>query len=279
MTETLPLPDSLAFIGGGNMARSLIGGLVGRGVEPRSIRVAEPMAELRQALVADFGVQAFERGQDAVAGASLWLLAVKPQVMRAACEPLAALAQAQRPLLVSIAAGIPVARLQAWLGAPLPVVRCMPNTPAQQGAGVTWQFAGAEVDADGRRRAQALLACAGATVWVADEPLIDAVTAVSGSGPAYVFLLAEAMEAAAVAEGLPPADARTLVVHTLLGAGRMLAESGQAPADLRRRVTSPGGTTQAALETFQAGGFEALVARAVHAARQRGAALAVAGDA
>ena len=181
--------------------------------------------------------------------------------------------------MVSIAAGIPVARLQQWLGGSLPVVRCMPNTPALLGAGVTGLYAGEGVDASQRSRADELLSSAGATVWIDAEPLIDAVTAVSGSGPAYVFLLAEALEAAAVAEGLPAADARTLVVQTLLGAGRMLAEAGEAPAELRRRVTSPGGTTQAAIEAFQSGGFEALVARAVHAARERGAALAAAGDA
>jgi pyrroline-5-carboxylate reductase len=270
--------DGLAFVGGGNMARSLIGGLARRGADTHLIRVAEPVPQLRQALAAEFGVQVFEHGEEAVAGADLWLLAVKPQMMRQACAPLAELARAQRPLLVSIAAGIPVARLQAWLGADLPVVRCMPNTPALLGAGVTGLFAGAGVDAAQRQRAQALLASAGATVWVDSEPLIDAVTAVSGSGPAYVFLLAEAMEAAAIAEGLPAADARTLVVQTLLGASRMLDEAGESPAELRRRVTSPGGTTQAAIEAFQAGGFEALVGRAVHAARERGAALAAAGD-
>ena len=279
MTDSAFHSDTLAFIGGGNMARSLIGGLARRGVDARTIRVAEPVAALRQALVADFDVQVFERGEDAVAGAGLWLLAVKPQMMRAACEPLAAAAQAQRPLVVSIAAGIPVARLQQWLGGGLPVVRCMPNTPALLGAGVTGLYAGEGVDASQRSRADELLSSAGATVWIDAEPLIDAVTAVSGSGPAYVFLLAEALEAAAVAEGLPAADARTLVVQTLLGAGRMLAEAGEAPAELRRRVTSPGGTTQAAIEAFQAGGLEALVARAVHAARERGAALAAAGDA
>ncbi|WP_024869361.1 pyrroline-5-carboxylate reductase [Pseudoxanthomonas suwonensis] len=268
--------DAIAFIGGGNMARSLIGGLLRRGTDPRRIRVAEPVAALREALAADFGVQVFEHGADAVQDAGLWLLAVKPQMMRLACEPLAAAAQSLRPLVVSIAAGIPVARLQEWLGGGLPVVRCMPNTPALLGAGVTGLFAGEGVDEAQRARAGELLSSAGATVWVDAEPLVDAVTAVSGSGPAYVFLLAEAMEAAAVAEGLPAEDARTLVVHTLLGAGRMLAEAGDPPAELRRKVTSPGGTTQAAIEAFQAGGFEALVARAVHAARERGAALAAA---
>ncbi|WP_028918052.1 pyrroline-5-carboxylate reductase [Pseudoxanthomonas sp. J35] len=276
MNPHAPAADAIAFIGGGNMARSLIGGLLRRGADPRRIRVAEPVAALREALAADFGVQVFEHGSDAVQDAGLWLLAVKPQMMRVACEPLAAVAQSLRPLVVSIAAGIPVARLQEWLGGGLPVVRCMPNTPALLGAGVTGLFAGEGVDQAQRARAEELLSSAGATVWVDGETLVDAVTAVSGSGPAYVFLLAEAMEAAAVAEGLPPADARTLVVHTLLGAGRMLAEAGDPPAELRRKVTSPGGTTQAAIETFQAGGFEALVARAVHAARERGAALAAA---
>jgi pyrroline-5-carboxylate reductase len=278
MTGSTHEHDTLAFVGGGNMARSLIGGLARRGADTRRIRVAEPVAALREALAADFGVQVFERGEDAVAGAGLWLLAVKPQMMRAACLPLAGTAQAQHPLVVSIAAGIPVARLQHWLGGGLSVVRCMPNTPALLGAGVTGLYAADGVDAGQRQRAEDLLSSAGATVWVDAEPLIDAVTAVSGSGPAYVFLLADAMEAAAIAEGLPAADARTLVVQTLLGAGRMLDEAGEAPAELRRRVTSPGGTTQAAIETFQTGGFEALVASAVHAARERGAALAAAGD-
>ena len=136
MPATPPSPDTLAFIGGGNMARSLIGGLSRRGFDTSRIRVAEPVAELRQALVADFGVQGFELGPPAVAGAGLWLLAVKPQAMRAACEPLAGPAQAARPLVVSIAAGIPVARIQQWLGGELPVVRCMPNTPALVGKGV-----------------------------------------------------------------------------------------------------------------------------------------------
>lgn len=268
-------PDStIAFLGGGNMARSLIGGLAARGTDTATIRVAEPVQTLRQALATDFGVQAFADAATAVQGAGLWVLAVKPQVMRQVCESVAALAQVTRPLVVSIAAGIPVARLQEWLGGGLPVVRCMPNTPALLGAGVTGLFADTGVDAAQRARADAVLASAGPTVWIEREPLMDAVTAVSGSGPAYVFLLAEALQAAAEAEGLSTDAARTLVVQTVLGAGRMLAEGTEPAAELRRRVTSPGGTTQAALETFQAGGFEALVARAVHAARLRGAELA-----
>ena len=267
-----------AIIGGGNMARSLIGGLARRGADTRRFRVAEPVATLRDALAADFGVQVFERGEDAVAGAGLWLLAVKPQMMRAACEPLAPAAQAGRPLVVSIAAGIPVARLQQWLGGGLPIVRCMPNTPALLGAGVTGLYAGEGVDASQRLRADELMSSAGATVWVDGEPLIDAVTAVSGSGPAYVFLLAEAMEDAAKGQGLSDDAARKLVLQTILGAARMLTESGEAPAELRRRVTSPGGTTHAAVETFETGGLRELVDRAMGNAAERGRQLSAAND-
>jgi len=270
--------DGIAFIGGGNMARSLVGGLVARGTPPASIRVAEPVAELREALARDFGVAVFADGRDAVAGAGTWVLAVKPQVMRAVCESLADAAQAMPPLVVSIAAGITTGQLDRWLGGGIPVVRCMPNTPALLGAGVTGLHANARVDADGRACAESLLDAAGATVWIDDESRMDAVTAVSGSGPAYVFLLAEAMQAAGEAEGLAPDAARILALQTILGAGRMLTESSEAPAELRRRVTSPNGTTQAAIETFEAGGFRDLVARAIHAATERGRELSAANE-
>jgi pyrroline-5-carboxylate reductase len=269
----------IAFVGGGNMARSLIGGLVARGTPGASIRVAEPVDTLRDALARDFGAAVFADGADAVAGgARTWVLAVKPQVMRAVCEALAPQAQATRPLVVSIAAGITAAQLERWLGGGVAVVRCMPNTPALLGAGVTGLFANANVDAAGRNAAQALLASAGETVWIGDEALMDAVTAVSGSGPAYVFLLAEAMQSAALAEGLPPDAARALVLQTLLGAARMLTEGDLDATELRRRVTSPNGTTQAAVEAFEAGGFRDLVARAIHAATVRGRELAAAND-
>ena len=268
----------VAFIGGGNMARSLVGGLVARGVDPASIRVAEPMAALRDALAADYGVAVHADAASAVEGADTWLFAVKPQVMREVGEALAAPARAARPLAVSIAAGITSAQLARWLGGDAAVVRAMPNTPALLGAGVTGLFANARVDAAARARAEALLSAAGETVWIDDEALMDAVTAVSGSGPAYVFLLAEAMEDAAKAEGLPADAARSLVLQTVLGAARMLVESGEAPAELRRRVTSPGGTTQAAVEAFEAGGLRTLVAGAIARARVRGGELAAAND-
>ena len=271
-------PASLAFIGGGNMARSLIGGLVARGADPATIRVAEPVDSLRHALQQDFAVHTFEHAAEAVQGADAWVLAVKPQVMRGVCEALAAQGQATRPLIVSIAAGITAGQLDRWLGGSLAVVRAMPNTPALLGAGVAGLFANTATDNAGRARAAALLGAVGATVWIDDGHLMDAVTAVSGSGPAYVFLLAEAMQQAGEAQGLDPAAARVLAAQTLLGAARMLTESGE-PADvLRTRVTSPGGTTQAALETFEAGGFRGLVARAIDAATKRGRELSAAND-
>lgn len=279
----LPRSSTIALIGGGNMARSLIGGLVARGVRGDSIRVAEPVEAARTALTADFGIEAFESGAEAVEGAGVWVLATKPQVLRQVCEALAPQARAQRPLVISIAAGITSAQIARWLGgnggdAPTPIVRCMPNTPALLGAGVTGLFATPQVGAQGRSQAEELLSSAGATVWIDDEAKMDAVTAVSGSGPAYVFLLAEAMEDAAKRQGLPDDAARTLVLQTVLGAARMLTESDTSPAELRRRVTSPGGTTQAAVETFEAGGLRELVDRAIASATARGQALSAAND-
>jgi pyrroline-5-carboxylate reductase len=281
MSNSHPPPataDSIAFIGGGNMARSLIGGLLARGAEPVSIRVAEPLAGSREALARDFGVAVQADNALAVAGAATWLLAVKPQVMRQVCRALAPQARAQLPLVVSIAAGITSAQLDRWLGGGQAVVRAMPNTPALLGAGVTGMFANVRVDAAGRARAQSLLAAAGQTVWIADESHMAAVTAVSGSGPAYVFLLAEAMQAAAQAQGLPAETARTLVLQTILGAARMLTQADADAAGLRHRVTSPDGTTQAAIEAFEAGGLRALVAAAIHAAAQRAHELSAAND-
>ena len=269
---------AVAFIGGGNMARSLIGGLVERGMPAARVHVAEPGEALREALHRDFGVQTHADAQAAAGQASTWVLAVKPQVMRSVCEGLAALAQARRPLVVSIAAGITASQLDRWLGGGQTVVRTMPNTPALLGAGITGLFAGAGVSAAQRAQAQALLEAAGPTVWIEDEALMDAVTAVSGSGPAYVFLLAEAMIEAGIAQGLPSEAASALARQTVLGAALMLTRQDEPPEMLRARVTSPGGTTQAAIETFEAGGFRELVARAIDAATRRGRELSAAND-
>lgn len=265
---------TLAFIGGGNMARCLIGGLIAGGLSPKSIRVADPIEQARKALVADFGVAASADNLATIDGADTIVLAIKPQQMRAVCESLAPSVQAARPLLVSIAAGITSGQIDGWAGGELAVVRTMPNTPSLVALGATGLYANPRVDADQRARADALMAAVGVTVWIDDEALMDAVTAVSGSGPAYVFLLAEAMQAAGEAQGLPPDAARTLAARTLLGAATMLERSNDPASTLRERVTSPGGTTAAALATFEDGGFRELVNRAVAAATKRGQELA-----
>ncbi len=260
----------IAFIGGGNMARSLIGALLRDGAGARSISVAEPNAELRAQLAADFGVAVFEQGAQAVTDADIVMLSIKPQVMRAVCESLAPELRARRPIIISIAAGIRIDQIDGWLGGGFPVVRCMPNTPALIGAGASGLIANAAVDANGRAHAERILGAAGSTAWIEREELMDTVTALSGSGPAYFFLLIEALEEAATKQGLPRETARALAIQTCLGAARMASEDDEPPARLRERVTSPGGTTQAALEAFAAGGFRELVASAVTAATVRG---------
>lgn len=270
MIDTGPI----AFIGGGNMARSLIGGLTRRGTDPRAIRVSEPDAARRAELVRDFGALATADNREAAEGAATVVLAVKPQVMREVARAIGPALGGRRALVISIAAGIRIGDLARWLDAPAAVVRAMPNTPALIGAGITTLVRGPGVDDAEAARAEALMAAAGETLWLDDEGLIDAVTAVSGSGPAYVFALMEAMEAAGVAQGLPADVARRLVLATVLGAARMAHEGGEPPAVLRQRVTSPKGTTAAALDVLAAGGFAALVGEAIAAATRRGAELA-----
>lgn len=266
---------TLAFIGGGQMARALVGGLIAGGHDPGAIRVADPVGAQREAIERAFpGVATYETNDAAAAGAATWILAVKPQQMREVCAGLAPLAARQRPLVISVAAGIRLADLSAWLGEGLPIVRSMPNRPALLRAGISALVAGPAVGSVERARAESLLAAVGACEWVEDEALMDAVTAVSGSGPAYVFLLVEMLEAAARAEGLAPATARRLAVETVHGAARMARELGEDPAVLREQVTSKGGTTAAALAVLEDAGIRATFCRAVHAARCRSAELA-----
>ncbi len=270
-----PIPEpTIAFIGGGNMARSLIGGLLRHGAAPGGIAVAEPDAALREALRRELGVATHAANAAAASDAEVLVLAVKPQVLRGVCTELRESAQARRPLIVSVAAGVRIEQIDRWLGGGLAVVRAMPNTPALIGAGATALYANAQVDAAQRALAERLLGAVGLVVWLDDEALMDTVTALSGSGPAYFFALVEALEDAAVAQGLPRAIARALAAQTCLGAGRMLREGDAAPAELRRRVTSPGGTTQAALDRLAADDFAAIVARALAAATRRGQELA-----
>jgi pyrroline-5-carboxylate reductase len=270
--------NRIAFIGGGNMARSLVGGLIRDGAGEATISVAEPNPELRDALVRDFGIAAHAENAEAARDAEVLVLAVKPQVMKDVCSGLRNTVQASRPLVISIAAGVRIGQINGWLGGGAAIVRAMPNTPALIGAGATALCAGMGVSDAQRARAERILASAGIVRWVDDEALMDTITALSGSGPAYFFALVEALEDAAVAQGLPRETARALAAQTCLGAGRMLAESGEAPAELRRRVTSPGGTTAAALQSFDADHLAGIVARAVAAATKRGGELSSALD-
>ncbi|MEO8001080.1 MAG: pyrroline-5-carboxylate reductase [Arenimonas sp.] len=268
----------ITFIGGGNMARSLIGGMIQKGLPADNIKVSEPVAVLAEALAKDFSVATFSDNNEAASNSNIWVFAVKPQVMKSVCQQLAPLAQANKPLIVSIAAGITSQQLDSWLGGNMPVVRIMPNTPALLGAGASGLFANANVDTGQKQHAQDLMQATGITVWIENENLMDAVTAVSGSGPAYVFLLAEAMQAAGIAQGLSADAARALTNQTLLGAARMLSETTESADVLRQRVTSPGGTTQAAIESFEAQGFREIVNNAIEAATRRGRELSAAND-
>lgn len=261
----------IAFIGAGNMAASLIGGLLAQGMPSGNIHASEPSSQRRQQLTDDFGIHVHADNATACTRADIILLAVKPQIMRDVCL---ALAPALQPgqLIISIAAGINCASLQQWLGH-LPVVRCMPNTPALLQQGISGLYAAAQVSDTQRQQAAAIMNAVGSSVWVAEEQLLDAVTAVSGSGPAYFFLLIEAMTDAGVRLGLDAATAARLACHTALGAAHMACQSDVDVASLRAQVTSPQGTTDAAIRSFEADGFRPMVERALQAAANRSAEL------
>lgn len=264
----------IAFIGGGNMARSLVGGLIADGVPATRLEVAEPDAARRAALEQEFGVGVTADNAAAARSADVIVLAVKPQVMAGVARALAA-TLAQKPVLaISIAAGIRSADLARWLGGAAPVVRAMPNTPALLGCGATVLCAGPGARARHREQAEAILRAVGSVSWVEDEKHMDAVTALSGSGPAYFFLLAEALADGATELGMARDLARLLAVETALGAARMAIESDADVAELRRRVTSPGGTTEAAIEALEAGDFRSLVATALARGQARSRQLA-----
>jgi pyrroline-5-carboxylate reductase len=265
----------VAFIGAGNMARALIGGLIKRGTPPGSLHVADPASASRASLLAACpGVDAHEDNEAAAALAPVWVLAVKPQQLAAVARALAPLAARSSPLVVSVAAGIPLAQLTDWLGQRLPIVRAMPNRPALIGAGVTALYAPASVDRIARAKASTLLEAVGRVVWLTRESQMDAVTAVSASGPAYFFRLIELLEAAAIDEGLPAELARTLAVETARGAGLLAAQGEFTPAVLCEQVASPGGTTAAALAELEAADLRAIVSRAVRAGVRRAQELA-----
>src|SRR5690348_3386521 len=252
------------------MARSLVGGLIEKGCKPGHIIVAEPDAGQRALMAKRAPVRMAADGAAAADDAEVLVFAVKPQVMQAAARAVAASVQHRKPLVISVAAGITTGDLDRWLGGGNAVVRVMPNTAALLGAGAAGMYATLQVSEDQRSVAQALMQAVGQAHWIKDESLMDAVTAVSGSGPAYFFLLMECMEAAALELGLPAETARALILQTATGAARMAQEAGEPPATLRRQVTSPNGTTAAALQAFADGRFEQLVKQALNAARDRG---------
>ena len=266
--------SKIAFIGGGNMARSLIGGLVATGMSNKDISVSEPKADLRETLTKDFGVNALEENASAVMGANVIVLAVKPQMLQEVVTPLGSLVAEARPLLISVAAGVTCSSIERWIGGDPALIRVMPNTPALIGAGISALYANSNVGVDQRALAEKIVTAVGKTVWIEEESLMDAVTAVSGSGPAYFFYVMQAIYDAAVREGLDAQTARLLSLETALGAARLAVESTEEPGSLQQQVTSPGGTTEAAIKILDDSGVRDTLQKAVSAARARGGELA-----
>lgn len=249
------------------MAAALIGGLVGKGHAADGIRVVELQPETRTRLAAQFGILCVDTVAAALPLGEAVVLAVKPQQMRAAVQALKP--QLARELVISIAAGIRLADLSRWLGGYPTLVRCMPNTPALIGAGISGLYAGAAIASEQRALAEIILGAVGATLWVSEESQLDPVTAISGSGPAYVFYFIEALQQAAQEMGFSAEDARKLAVETFVGTAKLAAQSPEHLALLRERVTSRGGTTERALASMEADGVKSLIVRALHAANQR----------
>jgi pyrroline-5-carboxylate reductase len=264
MTST-PLP-SIAFIGGGNMASAIIGGLRRQGLTADQIQVVEPLAEQRQRLEAEWGVVTLAESQASLARAQLVVWAIKPQIFAQAAQQ--AGSYTASALHLSVAAGIPSDSMANWLGSQR-IVRAMPNTPALIGRGITGLFARPSVSAAERQSIEAVIGTTGPSIWLEREDLLDAVTALSGSGPAYVFYFLEAMMAAGEQLGLNPAQSRQLALATFGGASALAAGSDEAPAVLRERVTSKGGTTHAAISAMEAAGLKAQFIAAITAARDR----------
>ena len=260
---------TIAFIGGGNMAASLIGGLVADGWDADRIRVADPDGSRRERLASSHGVHTASDNCTTAAGADIVVLAVKPQALKAVCDEIAATIGGRSALVISIAAGIREPDLRRWLGAGTAIVRTMPNTPALVQTGATGLYANPQVSGPQREMAETVMRAVGLALWVEDEALLAAVTALSGSGPAYHFLFMEALEEAGIQLGLSAEPARLLSLQTALGAAKMALESSDSTAVLRRRVTSPGGTTERALAVLEDGRLRELVARALAAAAER----------
>ncbi|MBD2857392.1 pyrroline-5-carboxylate reductase [Spongiibacter sp. KMU-158] len=264
----------IGFIGGGNMAASIIGGLIASGVPAENIWASDPSTESLSKLTKLGAIHAGKDNNAVINTVDVVVMAVKPQVMKTVANDIAAAAQKAKPLVISIAAGITSDSLNNWLGGKIAIVRCMPNTPALLQCGATALYANTSVSSIQRQQAEHILSAVGINLWVESEAQLDAVTALSGSGPAYFFLLMEAMQASGEAMGLSPEQSQKLTLQTALGAARMAVESDVDAAELRRRVTSPNGTTERAIGIFEQGGLRELVDRALTGAKIRSEELA-----
>lgn len=265
--------STIGFIGGGNMARSLIGGLIADHTDPATLWVSEPDPQQRERLH-EGSVHVIDDNDALVRHADVVVLAVKPQVLGQICQTIAAVVRERNPLIVSIAAGIRLADMERWLGGKPAIVRTMPNTPALVQCGATALVANARVNAAQKELAEGIMRAVGLTLWLEREEQMDAVTALSGSGPAYFFLVMEALESAAAELGLAKETARLLTLQTAFGAAKMALESPDDAATLRQRVTSPGGTTEQALRVLDEGDLRRLFRRALQAASDRSEELA-----
>lgn len=264
---------TLAFIGAGNMARAIIGGLLAQGYPAATITASEPDITRLDDLKAQ-GLQVTDDNSKALANAEVVVLAVKPQLLKSVLEPLAEVAATHQPLFISVAAGVSCQSIQRWLGGQCSLVRCMPNTPALVGAGACGLFANDQVSPAQRQQAQQIMAATGLAAWVDTEAQLHAVTAVSGSGPAYYFLFMEAMIQAGIEQGLPAELATELTLHTARGAAEMALRSELTPAQLRHQVTSPNGTTERAINRFVEQQLDGVVAQAMRACAERSQELA-----
>ncbi len=258
----------ITFIGGGNMASALLGGLLKQGFSPADLKAVEPLAENRDRLATTFGIACFTRPEPPATECDVLVLSVKPQQMREALAPLSGKLAGQ--LVISIAAGTRLGNISRWLGGYRKLVRTMPNTPALIGAGITGLYADPSVLENERSQAEMILGAVGKTLWIADESMMDAVTAVSGSGPAYVYYFIESLRDAARNLGFTGEQARVLAIETVVGAAALAANSEEDVAVLRQRVTSKGGTTEAALKSLDADQVKAAFVRAIEAANARG---------
>lgn len=264
----------ISFIGCGNMGRSLIGGIIANGHNRECISGADPDATQRNLIKQQFQIEVSESGSNVIDKAKVVVLAVKPQAMQQTLTSIKEDLLRHQPLIISIAAGIRIETINKWLGQDLAIARVMPNTPALIKAGVAALYANERVNYEQRELAESLMRSVGTAIWLEREELMDAVTALSGSGPAYFFLVLEVLEKAAVALGLPLEQARLLAIETGLGAAKMAVESDLDAATLRQQVTSPGGTTEKAVKVLMEGGIEKLFHDALTSARDRSVELA-----